>query len=209
MEIYEYGNPNATDVLIQPVTQDMLCEMEQEAEKIRQRTQRQFRLIAVKVNDWNEELSPWKAPAVFKEEAFGGCAVETLKGILELCREENKRYSIGGYSLAALFALWASYQTERFCGVAAASPSVWFPGFMEYMNQHETKSKAVYLSLGDKEEKTKHPVLSTVGDCIRTGYERLREEKITCTLEWNRGNHFQQPEIRTAKAFAWVLENRP
>ena len=127
MEIYEYGNPNATDVLIQPVTQDMLCEMEQEAEKIRQRTQRQFRLIAVKVNDWNEELSPWKAPAVFKEEAFGGCAVETLKGILELCREENKRYSIGGYSLAALFALWASYQTERFCGVAAASPSVWFP----------------------------------------------------------------------------------
>ena len=87
MEIYEYGNPNATDVLIQPVTQDMLCEMEQEAEKIRQRTQRQFRLIAVKVNDWNEELSPWKAPAVFKEEAFGGCAVETLKGILELCRE--------------------------------------------------------------------------------------------------------------------------
>ena len=96
MEIYEYGNPNATDVLIQPVTQDMLCEMEQEAEKIRQRTQRQLRLIAVKVEDWNEELSPWKAPAVFKEEAFGGCAVETLKGILELCREENKRYSIGG-----------------------------------------------------------------------------------------------------------------
>ena len=77
------------------------------------------------------------------------------------------------------------------------------------MNQHETKSKAVYLSLGDKEEKTKHPVLSTVGDCIRTGYERLREEKIACTLEWNRGNHFQQPETRMAKAFAWVLENRP
>ena len=135
--------------------------------------------------------------------------METLKGILELCREENKRYSIGGYSLAALFALWASYQTERFCGVAAASPSVWFPGFMEYMNQHETKSKAVYLSLGDKEEKTKHPVLSTVGDCIRTGYERLREEKIACTLEWNRGNHFQQPDTRMAKAFAWVSENRP
>ena len=209
METYEYGNPNAEDVLIQPVDLHMLCEMEEEAEKIRQRTQRQFRLIAVKVNDWNEELSPWKAPAVFKEEAFGGGAAETLKGILELCREENKRYSIGGYSLAAFFALWASYQTERFCGVAADSPSVWFPGFMEYMNQHETKSKAVYLSLGDKEEKTKHPVLSTVGDCIRTGYERLREEKITCTLEWNRGNHFQQPEIRTAKAFAWVLENRP
>ena len=28
---------------------------------------------------------------------------------------------------------------------------------------------------------------------------------INCTLEWNQGNHFREPDIRTAKAFAWVM----
>ena len=41
---------------------------------------------------------------------------------------ENVKIILGGYSLAGLFALWASTQTDLFYGVAAASPSVWFPG---------------------------------------------------------------------------------
>ena len=66
---------------------------------------------------------------------------------------------------------------------------------------------AVYLSLGNREEKTANPVMRTVGDRIREGYELMRVRGIRCTLEWNSGGHFKEPDLRTAKAFAWVLEN--
>lgn len=55
-----------------------------------------------------------------------------LKTITELCSDPHKTYYLGGYSLAGLFSLWAAYQTNLFAGIAAASPSVWFPGFLDY-----------------------------------------------------------------------------
>ena len=93
-----------------------------------------------------------------------------------------------------------------FSGVAAASPSIWFPGFLEYMEAHLLKTGKVYLSLGDREEKVKNPVMSTVGDSIRSAYDLLQKQRIPSVLEWNQGNHFRDPDIRTAKAFAWVLQ---
>ena len=142
---------------------------------------------------------------MFGNEDFGNGAARTLEQILTLCTDKSKTYYIGGYSLAGLFSLWTVYQTDIFSGVAAASPSVWFPGFIDYMKEHEIKSKTVYLSLGDREEKTRNPVMSQVGNCIQKGYDWLTKCGINCTLEWNQGNHFREPDIRTAKAFAWVM----
>ena len=131
---------------------------------------------------------------------FRGCFVIIIDN-------NSKRYYIGGYSLAGLFALWAAYQTDRFAGVAAASPSVWFPNFVEYMKNNEIKSNRVYLSLGDKEEKVRNPVMATVGEKIREAYNCLVRQKVKCTLEWNQGNHLKEPDVRTAKAFVWLLAN--
>ena len=208
MIIYEYGNPDADNVLIQLTGDHELSGLENEVEEIRKRTSIDFRFIAAKVDDWNYELSPWKAPAVFGNEDFGDGAARTLEQILTLCTDKSKAYYIGGYSLAGLFSLWAAYQTDIFSGVAAASPSVWFPGFIAYMKEHEINSETVYLSLGDREEKTRNPVMSQVGNCIQKGYDWLTKCGITCTLEWNQGNHFREPDIRTAKAFAWVLTEK-
>lgn len=208
MIIYEYGNPDADNVLIQLTGDHELSGLENEVEEIRKRTSIDFRFIAAKVDDWNYELSPWKAPAVFGNEDFGDGAARTLEQILTLCTDKSKTYYIGGYSLAGLFSLWAAYQTDIFSGVAAASPSVWFPGFIAYMKEHEINSETVYLSLGDREEKTRNPVMSQVGNCIQKGYDWLTKCGINCTLEWNQGNHFREPDIRTAKAFAWVLTEK-
>lgn len=173
MTKYKYGNPEAPIVLIQPVGDHDLPEIEGEVAQIRKLTALDFQMIAVKVDDWNLDLSPWKAPAVFGNEDFGEGAASLLEEILRLCSDESKTYYLGGYSLAGLFSLWASYQTDRFAGIAAASPSVWFPGFLPYMKEHENQSRAVYLSLGDKEEKTRNPVMTTVGDCIREAHAWL------------------------------------
>ena len=42
----------------------------------------------------------------------------------------------------------------------------------------------------------------------KTGLETLIEHGINCNLEWNQGNHFREPDIRIAKAFAWVMEGK-
>lgn len=205
MEKYVYGDPNAKLCLIQMVDDHDLEGMESEVHEIRKRTEEDFCLIALKVSDWNSDLSPWPSPAVFKKENFGGKAPETLKEVLKLCQDPEMTYIIGGYSLAGLFSLWAVYQTHVFQSAAAASPSVWFPGFIDYMKNHKPMADSVYLSLGDKEEKARNPVLASVGVKIKEAYDLLSQEGIQTTLEWNPGNHFRDADIRTAKAFAWAI----
>ena len=204
METYLFGSESAPNVLIQPVDSHDLEGIENEVKTIRELADADFRMIAVRVPDWNRDLSPWTAPAVFGKEGFGDGAADFLEETLPLCPEDKTCY-IGGYSLAGLFALWAAYRTSRFAGVAAASPSVWFPGFTDFMQANRIQSKAVYLSLGDREEKAKNPVMATVGSRIREAEGILKAQGIPCALEWNPGNHFRDADIRTAKAFAWVL----
>lgn len=208
MKIFEYGDPGASVVLIHPVDDHDLSFLDGEIKMIKSLTDADFRLVAFKVNDWNSDLSPWKSPPVFGKVGFGDGAKATLDEILDTVRDKTKTYYIGGYSLSGLFALWAAYQTDAFSGVAAVSPSVWFPGFTEYMEEHEIKSRAVYLSLGDKESKVRNPVMATVGDRIQKTYSLLTQHGVGCILEWNEGNHFKDADLRTAKAFAWLLNWR-
>ena len=178
-----------------------------------------FTLAAFRVNDWNTDLSPWEAAPVFGDAGFGSGAEDTLKYILESLipeltgygtsagTEHNTELYLGGYSLAGFFSLWAAYQTDCFAGVAAVSPSVWFPGWMDFAREHSIGAPRVYLSLGDKEERTRNPVMRTVGDNIRSQLELLESDAgcNACTLEMNQGNHFREPDLRTAKGFAWLL----
>ena len=207
-DTFRFGNPDASVVLIQPVDGRELAAIETELAAIQSLTDTAFCLTAVRVNHWNTDLSPWETPAVFGSEGFGDGAADTLHEILRHTADPDKTYFIGGYSLAGLFALWAVYQTDVFKGAAAASPSVWFPGFTDYMQAHSIRSQCVYLSLGDKEAKTRNAVMATVEDKIRAAHDLLNGQGIRCILERNPGNHFQEPEIRTAKAFAWVMRSQ-
>ena len=200
-----YGNKNSTNILIQMVDDHDLEVIESEVATIESVTT-DFYLITVKVNNWNHDLSPWKADAVFWNDDFTGGASETLREILELCSDKSKHYYISGYSLAGLFALWAVYQTDIFEGVAAASPSVWFTGFIEYMKDTHINCNKVYMSLGDKESKTRNPIMTTVADKIIVAHDFLKASGVDTIFEWNQGNHFKDPGIRIGKAFAWILE---
>ena len=209
-----YGEAHAEYLLFQMTDEHELQSMESEVIAIAQSAHR-FLFAAIPVESWNDALSPWKSPTVWGKQGFGGKAGETLRFltdqvILSLKQrfdlQENVKIILGGYSLAGLFALWASTQTDLFYGIAAASPSVWFPGWMEYEQQHPIQAQRVYLSLGDKEERTKNAVMAAVGDNIRTLHSRLAERGADCTLEWNSGGHFKDADLRTAKAFRWTME---
>ena len=209
-----YGEANAEYLLLQMTGEHEQQSMESEVAAIAQ-SAHHFLFAAIPVKSWNDELSPWEAPAVWGKESFGGNAVGTLRFLTEqaiptlkqqFALPENVRIILGGYSLAGLFALWASTQTALFSGVAAASPSVWFPGWMEFEQQHPIQAQRVYLSLGDKEEHTKNTVMATVGDNIRALHSQLTVRGADCTLEWNSGGHFKNAVLRTAKAFRWTME---
>lgn len=207
MQIYEYGDMTAHTILIQPVDRRELTTIEKEVAIIKEYSQTNFCFTAFVVEDWNKELSLWNAPAMFGNKNFGDGAERTLAEILCYMNPPEKKYLLGGYSLAGLFSLWAAFRTNSFSGIAAVSPSVWFPNFIDYMREHEPQSDNIYLSLGDKEEKTKNPTMSQVGKAIRECYGILQEKNRLCTLEWNQGNHFKEPELRMAKGFTWLLSN--
>lgn len=212
-----YHDAEATHLLIQPVDEHDLEVLDQEVEAIGNKTKTPYSLVALLIEDWNQELTPWASPAVFGRIPFGDGANDTLKFITEQLLpslaadgiyDASMRLLLGGYSLAGLFALWSAYQTDMFDGIAAASPSVWFPQWINYATEKRPLAKSIYLSLGDKEEKAKNPVMAQVGNAIRKQHELLVKQEINTILEWNAGNHFVDSEKRMAKGFAWLLNNQ-
>ena len=200
MTEFHLGNLSSQNVLFQMVDDHDLEVIESQVAGICSLHNPDFHLIALKADDWNNDLSPWEY------RNFAGDADKTLVKVVEVASSyKGKNLFIGGYSLSALFALWSACKTDLFKGVAAASPSVWYPGFDDFSKDNRIHARSVYLSLGDREEKTRNPVMATVGTKIRTLYELYRADTINCVLEWNPGNHFTEPDLRTAKAFAWVL----
>ena len=168
--------------------------------------------VFLKVDDWNNELSPWNAPPAFGNESFGNGADSTLDfitGELIPFIDESfgaKDYLLAGYSLAGLFALYGIYKSSCFAGAIAVSPSVWFPGWPEFIKDKIPNASFVYLSLGDKEEKTRNTVMASVGDNIRHMHEILLERGVRNILEWNDGGHFKDPELRLRKGIASGLD---
>lgn len=164
-----------------------------------------FHIENFKVNDWNRDLPPWKSAPVFGDQSFGSGAKETLEEVLKFASKLEGDCYLGGYSLAGLFTLWASYQTHVFKGVASVSPSVWYPGWIPYAKENQCLAKKVYLSLGDKEEKTRNKVMATVGDAIMEQKELLDNASVLNRLDFNPGSHFMDVPLRMAKGFAWLL----
>lgn len=208
-----YSESNAEYLLIQPTDANDRKELDTEVKAIELTCDKAFVLAAIHIDRWFDELPPWPAPPVFGKKPFGNGAPQTLNGI---CRTatllkasgsfatQGCKVVLGGYSLAGLFALWAAYQ-YAFDGIVAASPSVWYPQWIEYAGRHIPQSSTIYLSLGDREDKSRTPIMTTVSSCIRQQHDLLLQTPAKVKLEWNEGNHFQDNGLRTAKGFAWVM----
>ena len=210
-----YGDASAEYLLLQMANEHDLAGMERETEAIRRQAAHTFLLVAVQVENWNDDLSPWPALPVWGKQGFVGRAGNTLAWLEQAVPGIRQQYSIkedckvilGGYSLAGLFALWAATQTNALYGVAAASPSVWFPGWPEFEAAHPIQAQRVYLSLGDREEYTRNQTMAAVGDNIRALHTALTRRGTACTLEWNEGGHFKDTDLRTARALVWTMES--
>lgn len=176
---------------------------------------KEFAIVFFDTVEWAKALMPWHDEAVSRDEEVGMHAQDTLIYIEEsLVPWLHERFGklpciIGGYSLGGLFALWAARQSAAFCAVAAASPSLWIKGWADFADSHSLNAQLAYVSLGDREEHCRNQRMARIGDCVRHEHMTLAGQIGTTatTLEWNNGGHFGEEAERTAKAFAWCIEN--
>ena len=214
MQVNYQGNRDAKIVLLQIIGEHELPLLEEELSHIKAITHiTDFLFVTVQVDSWNDDLSPWPAAPIFGEAGFAGNAEKLLTRIkneviapLSSVRQDIKIFA-GGYSLAGLFVLWAAYQTNLFEGIAAVSPSVWFPKFVDFVHNNKILTNRVYLSLGDKEAKTRNPIMAQVANDIRDVYTSLEDYRLSSIFVWNQGNHFKEPALRMAKGFSWLMNN--
>lgn len=174
-----------------------------------------FAIVFFDTMEWAKALMPWHDEAVSRDEEVGMHAQDTLIYIEEsLVPWLHERFGklpciIGGYSLGGLFALWAARQSTAFGAVAAASPSLWIKGWADFADNRSLNAQLAYVSLGDREEHCRNQRMARIGDCVRHEHMTLITQLGTSatTLEWNSGGHFGDEAERTAKAFAWCIEN--
>lgn len=157
--------------------------------------------------DWEEMLSPWPQQKVFKNgKNFEGKADQFLNELLDvqLFKKQFNRKIIVGYSLAGLFALYASTKTDIFTDCASVSGSLWYPGFVQYMKDNQSFCENIYLSLGNSEKITKNEWMSKVEDCTKEIANYLSNTH-RVLLEMNEGNHFHEVDQRIVKALQYLI----
>ena len=161
-------------------------------------------------------MVPWDSPPAFKNaEPCTGGADDYLRLLTEEIiptaeMEINGVPSwrgIVGYSLAGLFALYAIYRTDLFSRVGSMSGSLWFPGMKEYIFSHEPQRQPdyIYFSLGDRESKTRNPVLWSVRQNTEEIHAFYRGKGIDTVVQLNPGNHYNQAVERTVDGLCWLL----
>lgn len=180
-----------------------------------------FILIAAEPRDWNDDFSPWPAPALTaKSKAFGGQAEAYLKFLCEKVKPtidadyrtkpEPSNTAIVGYSLGGLAALYAMYTCPAFGRFASLSGSLWYDGWVGFM-QSGTPLHAdsrVYISLGRSEECGRNPRMAQVGDCTRrtvAALEQKLEDGGKLLFRLNEGGHFTDITGRHELALAWLM----
>lgn len=175
-----------------------------------------FTLVTIDNLDWNRDMAPWDSPAAFKNgEPFTGGAGNHLRLLVEEILPRAEKDLIGtpawrgivGYSLAGLFALYAIYRTDIFSRVGSISGSLWFPGLKQYILTLKPKRPpdCIYFSLGDKESKTRNPILRSVQQDTEEIYNFYRAMGVDAVFHLNPGNHDYHAAERTAAGITWLL----
>ncbi len=178
-----------------------------------------FVLVAISGLSWEDDLSPWPAEKVFRTgKAFGGKADRHIRILEErVLPKVEESLSVkpiyrvsAGYSLAGLCSLYALYRTTVFRRVVCASGSLWYDGFLDFMQKNPMKvlPEKVYFSLGSKEKQTKNPKMALVEIRTKAATVLLEQAGVETIFEENPGGHFYEPIERLARGIRWVLKNR-
>ena len=184
--------------------------------EIKNLTKWPFNLLAIHGLDWNDDLTPWPMGPIGKGDAarkgLADIYLGRLEELINLVKKENGLsptwIGIAGYSLGGLFALYSGFKSNTFSRIASCSGSFWYEGFLPYCESHKLSEKVdrIYLSLGDKESRSKNHILATVEDNTKKIFGIIKDQGRQTTLVMNRGGHFIDAAKRTAMGIAYLLD---
>ena len=173
-------------------------------------------IVTISEMDWNNDMTPWKAPAV-KEGEFGGRAsqfLDRLKGDIFFNLENSlqirnpKRYLMG-LSLSGLFAVWAAIRKPLFEGVASISGSFWYDGFAEWLLKQEVLlCVRFYISMGEKEKETKVKRFASIEEDTMKVVETLMLKGAEVAFEVTEGGHNSPVLPRIEKSVVSLFGNQ-
>lgn len=211
VKLFKCGE-NSAPIIYANMYKDEAADILSECEKL---TGKPFHFVSITGLRWNEELSPWRHASIISQndnftgeaEKYMRCLEEKIISFAEEKITPDFRV-ISGYSMGGLFALYAPYISDKFSRAVSASGSVWYPGFVAYVKEHDLTRipDAVYLSLGDKEKRSKNRYLSAVETSTVELYSVYKSRSIDAVFELNPGNHFNDAALRLAKGIAWSLK---
>ena len=104
-------------------------------------------------------------------------------------------------------ATWAAFNTSLFRRTASVSGSLWYPGFVDYVRDHELAPtvERMYFSVGNRERKVPNRTMRSVQDDTIRIRSLVEERGVRTTFDLNSGNHFTGFARRMRKALAWTL----
>lgn len=202
---------------------------------VKNKVQTDFLMLSVRPENWNDDFTPWGAPAFRKGETppqgKAAAYIAKLTGQVKPYMDMNYRTmpepehtALFGYSLGGLTAIYSLYLTDAFGTVGSLSGSLWYDGFCEFMEKEKVlrKDVRIYFSLGKKESASRNPRMGKVAECTGRAIEILnrqtgvqdRQADSKCMagvyFEWNDGGHFHEVERRFVRAVAWwIYSSRP
>ena len=177
-------------------------------------------LLGIEPLDWGDDLTPWPAPALKRgDKPFGGGAANYLETIVQSIvpymdahyPTRPGRAALLGYSLGGLAALYELYNFCTFSRIGCLSGSLWYDGWLEYMESHRPANTEarVYLSLGRGEKHSRNQRMTQVGYNTRRAAELLAAQLTAPSqlrLTWNPGGHFDDIPQRFAQAMEWLFK---
>lgn len=176
----------------------------------------QILFIKIQGNKWERDFSPFPCSKVFRggKDFQGGAERYRKKFVSEVVPFLLVHYSLtpdriilSGYSLAGLFALYAS-QCSLFTDINSVSGSLWFPDYVESLKMQKVYANNIYLSIGDRESVSRSPILQTGVEKQKKAYQELVAKKKNVTLVLEKGGHFDNPEKRVLHGIEWLLKQK-
>ena len=198
-----------------PYGVSVLCGLEPERLPTLAQNLPDMALMAVQAEGMRD-YTPWAAPPLQADRPFTGQAqafLDFLTGqalpalaLRAPVEERPCRRLLAGYSLGGLFALWAAGQCGAFGLAASLSGSLWYDGWLEYLQDTPLRAGRIYLSLGRAEEHGGPARMRAVGEATRSSYAFLSDQlgPGRVTLQWNRGGHFTGIPMRWERALCWA-----
>jgi predicted alpha/beta superfamily hydrolase len=188
-----------------------------------------FILVGIESKDWNTSFSPWPVPRLAKNlgpfSGGGPAFLELLINKIKLYVDahfatipDSVHTALAGYSLAGLLTAYAVFtQRTVFSRFACMSGSLWYPGWIEFMekvacapDRADTVAGVpllprLYFSLGDREKVGRNQIMAQVESCTQKTVNLL--ERYNPVFEMNAGGHFDDVCKRIAKGICAVLSS--